>query len=258
MTASPAPANPTWAAYLECFHAERPGITERILTSCRADRLTPYEWCAQPLDGLPTPILDIACGSGPMADRLDGWIGSDTSPAELRAAHDRHRCPVVRGSATRLPIRWGAVDAAVCSMGMQIIDPLTAALAELARVLHPGGRAVLLLPAGGPVPWRHAVTYARLQAALRCRLGYPNDRALRATALRQATAAVGLQITHDERLAFTIPLDTDADADELLASLYLPKVGRARLAAGRRLLQGCIGRALTVPLRRVVLERIDP
>lgn len=255
MTSLHPPRDAVWATYLQRFHTERPGITERILSRCRADRLDPYQWCAQPLGGHPGPILDLACGSGPMAARLDGWIGADTSAAELAVAHDHRRLPLIRASGTRLPIRGAALDAAVCSMGMQIIDPVADALAELARVLRPGGRAVLLLPAGGPVPWRQAVTYGRLQVALGRRIRYPNDDVLRPAPFRQATATVGLQIAHDEHLAFTLPLDTGTHADELLASLYLPDVSPARLAAGRRVLDGRIGGALTVPLRRIVLHR---
>ena len=255
MTALTPHRDSTWASYLERFHAERPGITERILSRCRAHGLDPYEWCAQPMVGRQGPILDLACGSGPLADRVEGWIGADTSAAELGAANDLRRMPLVRASATRLPIRRSALDAAVSSMGLQIIDPVAEALAELARVLRPGGRAALLLPAGGPVPWRHALTYGRLQFALRQRIQYPNDDILRPEALHRASAAVGLHVTSDERLAFTLPLDTVAHADELLASLYLPDVDPHRLAAGRRVLDRRIGGALTIPLRRVVLDR---
>ena len=213
----------TWATYLHAFHAERPGITERLLSRCQADGIDPYQWCAAPLAGQPGPILDLACGSGPMADRL--------------------------------PMPASTFDAVVCSMSMQIIEPITDALAEMSRVLKPGGQAVLLLPASGPVPWHDAMTYARLQIALRRKLGYPNDRALRSAPLGLATSGVGLRVTHDERLGFSLPLDTRADADELLASLYLPEVDPLRLAAGRRVLEGTIGGELTVPLRRVVLTR---
>jgi SAM-dependent methyltransferase len=257
MTARRSPPNRTWGLYLQRFHAEHPGITERILSRCHAGGLDPYQWCAQPLAGQAGPVLDLACGSGPMADRLHGWIGADTSVAELDAARDRQRSPVMRASATCLPVRADAVDAATCSMGLQIIDPIAEALTELARVLRPRGMAALLLPAGGPVPWRQAVIYGHLQVALRQRIRYPNDGALRPVALRQATTRVGLQVSHDERLAFTLPLDTAADAAELLASLYLPGIGPARLDAGRRVLEGAVGRTLTVPLRRVLLERTE-
>ena len=229
--------------------------TERILTRCRAEGLDPYQWAAQPLAGRPGPLLDIACGSAPMAAHREGWIGVDVSEAELTSARDRDRHQVVRGSATRLPVRARAVDIAVCSMGMQIIDPVADALAEVARVLRPGGRAVLLLPAGGPVPWREAVTYGRLQMALRQRIRYPNEIDLTSAPLRRTAGSVGLAVAQDERRGFSLPLRDGADADELLASLYLPDVGPRRLAAGRRILGGRIGRELTVPLRRILLDR---
>ena len=72
--------------------------------------------------------------------------------AQLGVAVDRRRGPLMRASATRLPIREGHLDAATCSMGMQIIEPVAETLAGLAFVLREGGRAVLLLPPAGRSP----------------------------------------------------------------------------------------------------------
>lgn len=251
------PQRADWPAYLEHFHTEHAGITERILSRCRADVLDPYEWCAQPLSDRAGPTLDLACGSGPMADHVDGWIGADRSAAELATAQVRGRLPVIRASATSAPIREASLEAVVCSMGLQIIEPIPSALTEIARVLRPLGRVVLLLPASGPLRWRQALTYWRLQIALRQRITYPNDDLLRATALRQAAAAARLKVAHDELLAFSLALDTDSQADELLASLYLPNVRPRGLAAGRRVLHERVGGQLTVPLRRIVLDKVD-
>ena len=244
-----------WAGYLRAFHAERPGITERILRRCRADGLDPYQWCAQPLAAVPGAVLDLACGSGPLADHLAGWIGVDTSAAELSGARDRGRGPLVLASAAGLSVRTAGLDGVVCSMGMQIIDPFGAALAELARVMRADGTAVLLVPAGGPVPWRDALVFVRLQIALRGRIHYPNDHLLRPAALRDRAARVSLAITADERRAFVLPLTTSADAEDLLASLYLPTVDAGRLEAARRVLLGQVGRELAVPLRRIIVDR---
>lgn len=251
-------ADVAWADYLDRFHAERPGITERVLRRCRADGLDPYQWCAQPLAGVRGPVMDVACGSGPMADQLAGWIGSDTSVAELGAARHRHRGPLVRASATSLPVRSGAFEGLVCSMGMQIIDPLDAALVEVARALRPGGTAVFLVPDSRPMPWRAALLFAQLQIAVRRRIRYPNHRLIGPTALRRRAGRVGLTVIADERRPFRLALTSDADAEEFVASLYLPKVAADRLDAGRRLVIRRVGSELTVPLRRVILDRVSP
>ena len=252
------PPDTSWPAYLKRFHAERPGITERILTRCRAEGVDPYQWCAQPLDGQGGPVLDVACGSAPMADHLTGWMGSDTSSAELHAAQALHRGPVVLASAAGLPIPTGALAAAVCSMAMQIIEPVSEAFSELARILRPDGRAVLLVPATGPLPWRQAVTYLRLQIALRQRIRYPNDDAITRARLEATATRVGLRVLSDERCGFSLPLENDTQVDELLQSLYLPGIEPGRLHDARRALSHRIGDELTVPLRRVVLERTRP
>ncbi|MGQ0618285.1 MAG: class I SAM-dependent methyltransferase [Acidimicrobiia bacterium] len=172
-------ADHRWSDYVQHFHAQHPGITEHILSRCRSHGTDPYRWCAETLAEHHGVVLDIACGSGPMAPHLRAWIGADRSAAELAVAADAARGPLVRTSATRLAIANQATGAVVCSMAMQVIQPVDTALAEMARVLRPGGRAVLLVPTTGPLGWRDALRYTRLQAALRQRIRYPNDRALR-------------------------------------------------------------------------------
>lgn len=44
--------------------------------------------------------------------------------------------------------------AELATAAMQVIQPVPDAITELARVLRPGGRGVLLLPATGPITWR--------------------------------------------------------------------------------------------------------
>jgi SAM-dependent methyltransferase len=244
-----------WSAYLERFHAEHAGITERILSRCRWDGTGPYAWCAEPLGDRRGPVIDIACGSGPMADRLAGWIGSDRSATELATATAAGRRPLIRCSATRLPVADRASDAVVCSMAMQVIQPVAAAIAEVGRVLRPGGRAVLLLPATGPLGWRDALVYLRLQATLRRRIRYPNDRALASHPLSATSAPVGLTVTSDQRRTFSLPLASDKEVAELVHSLYLPGISPRRLRHARRGLSGRVGSDLGVPLRRVVLDR---
>jgi SAM-dependent methyltransferase len=244
-----------WPAYLEHFHAEHAGITERILSRCRSDGADPYEWCAEPLSDLRGPTVDVACGSGPMADRLSGWIGTDRSATELTTARTAGRGPLIRSSAAQLPVAECATDAVVCSMALQVIQPVDAAIAEVARVLRPGGRAVLLLPATGPLGWRDALVYLHLQAALRRRIRYPNDRALATRPLMAAAGSCGLMVMSDAGRTFSLPIGSEPEVVELVHSLYLPGIPPRRLRHAQRTLSGRVGSELAVPLRRVVLDR---
>jgi SAM-dependent methyltransferase len=140
-------------------------------------------------------------------------------------------------------------------MALQIVDEPGAALAELARIVRPGGQIVLLLPTAGPVPWRHALRYFELQLALRRRIRYPNDATLTPERLGAMAEGAGLRITSDQRAGFALPIDDRTDADLLLHSLYLPGVSDRRLEAGRHVVARAVGTALTVPLRRIVLDR---
>lgn len=191
-----------------------------------------------------------------MAGLLRRWIGMDRSPAELSAASAAARGPLIRSSATHLPVADRTTEAVVCSMAMQVIQPVEAALAEVARVLRPGGRAVLLLPATGPLGSRDALMYLRLEAVLRRRIRYPNDRALAGPRLTTAAGAHGLAVTTDERRTFLLSISSEQDVVELVHSLYLPGIHGRRLHRAVRVLRGRVGSELAVPLRRVVLDRV--
>jgi SAM-dependent methyltransferase len=140
-------------------------------------------------------------------------------------------------------------------MALQVVDHLDAVLAEMSRVLRPRGRVAVLLPASGPLGVTDARFYVRLQTTLRRRIEYPNDALLRAKHLRALAAEAGLAMTSDERQPFVLPLRSEADADELLASLYLPGIDPGRLAAGRDVVRSRARGEVTIPLRRVVFDR---
>lgn len=101
------------------------------------------------LDALPVGrALDVCCGTGRHAARLAGlgWdvIGIDATHEMLEVA--RAKAPEVRfeqGDVLDLPLADDAVDAAVCSLALTHVPDLGAAVAELARVVRPGGTIVL-------------------------------------------------------------------------------------------------------------------
>jgi SAM-dependent methyltransferase len=244
-----------WAEYLRRFHEERSGITEALLRRCRDGEVDPYLWCAAAIDPPDGPVVDLACGSGPLADHVAGWMGLDRSRPELAVAHEARRGPLVCASAVHAPFRQGSAGAVTCSMGFQVIDPLEAALAEVARLLPPGGRAVLLLPSRGPLSPRSAVTYLWLQVVLRQRIRYPNDAALHRSQLGPLADRHGLEVLTDERRRFRMPVDSADVVALLVRSLYLPGGDPDRQRRARRARSWRIGRHLDVPLRRVVLRR---
>lgn len=90
----------------------------------------------------PGRCLDIGCGTGVHAAtvRSLGWepVGVDVSRGQLR--HARGRLPVAAGDVARLPVRSGAVDAAVATLIHTDVPDWDAAVREAARALRPGGR----------------------------------------------------------------------------------------------------------------------
>lgn len=111
-------------------------------------------------------VLDLACGPGTLTHHLadavgpDGLvIGADLSPPMLtRAARavTAENTVFVRADAMALPVRDASLDAVCCSLCLQLVPDLDTALAEIARVLRPGGRLAAAVPAHGRGPFRVA------------------------------------------------------------------------------------------------------
>lgn len=98
---------------------------------------------------------DIGCGTGYLSASLLGLcrrlVCVDRSPAMLRQARERlsqdPRGTVVelrRGELHELPIDDGELDGLVCGMVLHHVPRADDALAEMHRVLRPGGRVVVL------------------------------------------------------------------------------------------------------------------
>lgn len=98
------------------------------------------------------PLLDAACGTGRHAAYLAGIgrdrvIGVDSSEAMLARA--RAKLPDVdlrRGELTALPLGDGEAMGAVCALALSHLPEIGAAIAELGRVLGPGGRLIVSNP----------------------------------------------------------------------------------------------------------------
>lgn len=84
-------------------------------------------------------------------------VGVDFAGAMLRVGLDKlrgrgleRRITLIRGDATAIPVRDGWADAATIGFGIRNVARPEAALAELARVIKPGGR-LLILEFGEPI-----------------------------------------------------------------------------------------------------------
>jgi 2-polyprenyl-6-hydroxyphenyl methylase/3-demethylubiquinone-9 3-methyltransferase len=91
-------------------------------------------------------LVDVGCGGGLLAPHLRGkgyrHVGVDLRTSALRAA-SAHRVWVVAGDATALPLVDGAADVVVAGELLEHVPDRATTVAELGRVLRPGGRVVL-------------------------------------------------------------------------------------------------------------------
>ncbi|MFN2526706.1 MAG: class I SAM-dependent methyltransferase [Actinomycetota bacterium] len=152
------------------------------------------------------PILDMPVGTAYFTvqiarDHSGIVVGSDIAEGMVVRAQEVTRreavanLTIVQATAHALPFRDGAFGAVLCANGLPVIPDLHATVAELARVLAPGGAlfvAAITLPLGPP--------------------GSPRSRARMPTAFRpkrdlvHALERIGLEtiITERQRLAALI------------------------------------------------------
>ena len=92
--------------------------------------------------------LDLACGTGDIAFALAAAggrvVGLDITPrmvhlASLKRQAFRHRVSFVTGDMMALPIPDAAFDVVTTGYGLRNVPDLAGALAEIHRVLRPGG-----------------------------------------------------------------------------------------------------------------------
>lgn len=111
-------------------------------------------------------VLDVGCGEG--RHTLSAWleypvhaVGLDLSAHDLGTAAGRRdefadsapedaRVSFLRGSALDLPFADASFDVVVCSEVLEHIHDHRGVLAEIARVLKPGGRFVASVPRAWP------------------------------------------------------------------------------------------------------------
>lgn len=96
----------------------------------------------------PGAALDAACGSGRHARRLlelgHQVIGVDGSQEMLeRARASLPQAVFYESDLDSLPLESASFDLVVCALALEHVEGLSGTIAELSRVLRPGGRMVL-------------------------------------------------------------------------------------------------------------------
>jgi len=101
-------------------------------------------------------VLDVCCGTGDLARALLARRGRHViacdfsrpmlarARAKLGRALRAGRASVLEADALRLPIADGSVDAAASAFGLRNLEDSARGLAEMVRVVRPGGRVVVL------------------------------------------------------------------------------------------------------------------
>src|ERR1700689_284356 len=106
------------------------------------------------LDGLHMPpglrVLDAGCGSGRNMVQLQRYgqvTGIELSPPSGRGARERGGGGVLEGSVLEMPFADDSFDLAVSLDVVEHLEDDIAALRELRRVVAPGGRLLVTVPA---------------------------------------------------------------------------------------------------------------
>ncbi|HEX5467725.1 MAG TPA: class I SAM-dependent methyltransferase [Gaiellaceae bacterium] len=162
------------------------------------------------VSGLEGEVLEVGAGTGlnlPHYERAERVVAVEPDPSMARRLHKRAAdaavpIEVVTGSVESLPFPDGSFETVVISFVLCSVDDPAAGLAEVSRVLVPGGRLVLLehvRGAGRLARWQDRLTPLHRKVAGNCRLNRDT---------RSAVAAAGFDVSGVEptRLPGSHPL----------------------------------------------------
>ena len=213
-------------------------------------------------------VIDIGCGSGGAGRAAAAIVGPDglvvgVDPSAEALAVARQRAPedlpmaFVRGFAERLPdIPDRSFDCAIASLVLDEVEDLGAALAEVMRVLRPGGRFVASVTAFDQLRPLDASFMGQVLAVVGRRApGALAGRATRASIPYDpvdaaAFAAAGLLTPEAREVQLAAVMETPDDAWRLFSRTHIAHLldedGQAEL---RATLERRLPHTLYIPLR---------
>lgn len=145
--------------FLRTYHDRTPGSMARsVLANPTSDGRTSYQLLADRVAGAGR-ILDVGCADGVLLSALarNGaaeLAGVDLSEGEVTLARGRTElagADLRVGRAQELPFADDSFDAVVSHLALMLMTDVEQVVAELARVLRPGGRLAVAIGAG-PLP----------------------------------------------------------------------------------------------------------
>jgi SAM-dependent methyltransferase len=168
------------------------------------------------------PVLELGCGAGTyvrlLAKRGHPVVGLDYSLPSLRRAVTAglpQAGGYVAGDASGLPFRSGSFQAVTCIGVLQALEKPETALIEIARVLEPGGVALVETLN----PWNALAASRRLGGFIRrepTRLHYGSPRAIERTMASQGLESI-------RRLSVLLPPRSLPGLERTLAQPWLTR-----------------------------------
>jgi ubiquinone/menaquinone biosynthesis C-methylase UbiE len=175
-------------------------------------------------------VLDVGCGPGFYVKELLDQVGVngsvtgvDVSRAMLAVAAKRvawhDNVAFHQAEATTLPVPDGAFDAAVSVQVLEYVPDVAGALADIHRVLRPGGRVVIWDVDWATVSW-HTADRARMQRMLDAWDHHLVHPSLPMALTRHLHDAGFGDVTADGHAFVTTALDPETYGGSMLGTIY--------------------------------------
>lgn len=264
-----------WSKYWADFQVGRAGITEEVLARSVAGTHNPYCWLARSVSASALTVLDIGCGSGAMSRELEAdgrtVVGLDLSDSQWHQASQRQDGtqagqrptagradrrpaePFVVADALRLPFADDSFDAVTSAMGLATVRPVKQLLAEVARVLRPGGVFAAMMPSVRPLKPTDIVVGAKLAATLRAVPRFSGAVELELGRLLQVN---GLKRVENARQCYHYLVRSRGDAEMLVAAWYLTDTQTERVQSAVDYLVEQVDQLgsieVPIPIRRII------